>query len=68
MPEQVLTDYRGARIGTIRMEGGGALIAFDKFGRLAGRYEPVTNTTFDRDGGLTGRGNLLSALIVRYSA
>jgi len=50
------------------MEGGGALIAFDKFGRLAGRYEPVTNTTFDRDGGLTGRGNLLSALIVRYSA
>jgi len=64
MADQLLKDKNGRLIGKIAMSGS-RYQGFDQSGRLKGSYDPKSDSTFDANGRLVGKGNLLSALVTQ---
>jgi hypothetical protein len=62
---QVIQDRYSRTLGTISTASNGRLEARDRYGRLFGTYDPKRDETRDRYGRLMGKGNVLSALIVK---
>ena len=63
MATQYLRDREGRTIGKIEDRDAGKIEIRDKFGRLAGSYDPKSNNTRDREGRSVGKGNLLTTLL-----
>lgn len=62
MPNQILRNSRGAKIGTIKSRGD-KLEIYGSRGQYLGRYDPRTNLTHNSKGGKVGYGNLLAMLL-----
>ena len=61
--EHILRDSNGRPVGKITVTSNGRLEGRDANGRLKGKYNPKDDRTYDSNGRLVGRGNLLAALI-----
>ncbi|MCC7466366.1 MAG: hypothetical protein IT261_08865 [Saprospiraceae bacterium] len=62
MPNQVLKDAKGNRIGEIK-EFAGKLEIRDAKGNRKGYYDPKSNSTYNAKGSRIGSGNLLTTLL-----
>jgi uncharacterized protein (DUF2147 family) len=62
MPNQILRDSKGNKIGEIK-EFAGKLEIRDSKGTRKGYYDPKSNTTYNAKGSRIGTGNLLTTLI-----
>ena len=62
MAPQFLKDKSGKLIGKIT-EFDGRLRISNAEGRIIGTYDPKTNFTRNAEGGLVGKGNLLTSLL-----
>ena len=63
MATQILTDKNGNRIGEIETDSSGRQTALDVNGNRVGEYDPIYNTTYDKNHQRIGEGNQLSSLI-----
>lgn len=54
-----LKDKNGRLLGVIKVKNDGVMEIRNKNGFYLGKYNPKTNTTYDRNGNIIGRGNLL---------
>ena len=63
MPDQILKDSRGYKIGTISTASNGVQTIKDEKGYKKGTYDPKTNKTKDARGYSVGTGNLLTSLL-----
>lgn len=62
VPDRVLRDISGNKIGTIKLENGKQMLR-NKMGELKGSYDPASNVTLNALGSRIGSGNLLVELI-----
>lgn len=62
MANKVLRDQNGKEIGRIETVGA-ILVVKDMTGKIAGKYNTTTDNTYDANGKLVGRGNLLALLL-----
>jgi hypothetical protein len=62
MPNQILRNSRGHKIGTIKSRGD-KLEIYNSRGYFLGRFNPRTNLTHNSRGEKVGYGNLLTMLL-----
>lgn len=58
---EYLRDRNGAVVGSLREQGESKYV-HGRDGQVLGRFDPSTNTTFDRDGRVVGYGDQTSRL------
>ena len=61
-----LRDKHGKVIGRVLESHDKTIKLYDSIGAYAGKYDPVTNSTYDRYGAYYGSGNVLFQILVCF--